>query len=216
MDRSGGGWTRVTSFDASVDSCPGDWVVVPGSPTVCARELSTAGSRSALFAAPFAYQEVLGFAVGYQKASTDAFNGGASTLDQDYVDGVSITYRNAADERVHLWTYASGWSDTDRSQVVNMCPCHGGRTAPAFVGSDYWCESGTPGDAVMQGCQLWHFGDRLWDGDIDGTACDIADPAPWFEQNLPQPTTSPIEVRLMMNQVSCEDIGIAQLQLYVR
>ena len=44
----------------------------------------------------------------------------------------------------HLWNYAVGFSDSNNFAGVN-CPCNSvfaGRNPPAFVGSDYYCESG--------------------------------------------------------------------------
>ena len=41
---------------------------------------------------------------------------------------------------MHIWTYAAGlYEDTPG---LSTCPCTGGGASPpAFVGSDYYCES---------------------------------------------------------------------------
>ena len=57
------------------------------------------------------YSRVCGMVVGYQKGSTDAFavvNFSTRSIDDPYVDGVSITYNTP---RKHIWTYGIGFSE---------------------------------------------------------------------------------------------------------
>ena len=65
------------------------------------------------------------------------------SLDEKYVDGISITSGNP---RKHVWTYAVGLSDDYNYPCCN-CPCakHPGPDPPPFVGSHYYCESGNTG-----------------------------------------------------------------------
>ena len=65
-----------------------------------------------------------------------------------YVDGVSVTY---GDLRKHIWTFASGISETIVAAFpTRSCPCTLNGTGiqpqqpPAFVGDNYFCESGNP------------------------------------------------------------------------
>ena len=48
-----------------------------------------------------------------------------------------------------MWIYASGASDDKDHSGKYACPCatHPGPSPPAFVGNDYYCESGNVGDA---------------------------------------------------------------------
>ena len=87
------------------------------------------------------YEHICGQA---QEGGTDAFQSNSQSIDGLYVDDISITLGSP---RKHVWTYASGVSDNyDYSGKYN-CPCatHPGPSPPAFVGNDYYCESGTVG-----------------------------------------------------------------------
>ena len=87
-----------------------------------------------------------GRARGYQKGETLGFYGSdpgfsITMIDQSYVSGLSITYRN--NPHTHIWTFASGFSE--RFNIVWNCSCfiHPGNDPPSFVGNDYFCESGS-------------------------------------------------------------------------
>ena len=89
------------------------------------------------------YRQVCGRVRGYQFASPDAFalyscSVLCNNIDSPYVDGVSITH--GASPRKHIWTYAAGHDGN--LAYSSTCPCTGyGASPPAFVGSDYYCES---------------------------------------------------------------------------
>ena len=165
------------------------------------------------------YQQVCGRVRGYQFAYTDAFDEvygncpDPCTIDSPYVDGVSITHGTSP--RKHIWTYAAGIVE-DSSRLVT-CPCNGGASPPAFVGSDYYCESG-----VNTGS--WNYvlypNDPLWDGqDCDGLERTCCDPPslPWFCKELPQSTTDYLEVRICEDEnLSNEDTPIDLVQLYIQ
>ena len=78
---------------------------------------------------------------GYQKGTTDAFepySNGQNTIDDPYVDGVSITL--ATFPRTHVWTYTSGVSSNAQYNTGKFnCPCSPlpGPDSPPFVGEDY-------------------------------------------------------------------------------
>ena len=80
---------------------------------------------------------------GYQFYAPDAFGNynvnRALTIDDGYVDSVSITYGTAP--RKHIWTYANG---NYLGNGNTNCPCYDGSSAipPPYVGSDYYCETG--------------------------------------------------------------------------
>ena len=78
-----------------------------------------------------------------------------------HVDGISITLGSP---RKHVWTYAVGLSD-DNNYRGNNCPCatNPGPIArpPAFVGNDYYCESG---DVGTYNHVSYYLSDPLWDG----------------------------------------------------
>ena len=94
------------------------------------------------------------------------------------------------------------------------CPCakHPFRTAPPFVGKDYFCESGYTGPRAAQ----WHLDDPLWDsqGCASGsTCCDRG--GPWFTTTLSQDVSDDIEVRMCSAVTVFENIGVEELEVYI-
>ena len=86
--------------------------------------------------------------IGYQVGSPDGFNQyhGMSSLNQGYMDGVSITYGYP---RHHIWSYVAGAFET-RSTPSN-CPCSPaqGGEPQEFIGSNHYCESGYPSNTFI-------------------------------------------------------------------
>ena len=80
---------------------------------------------------------------------------------------------------------------------------------PAFVGLDYFCESGITGR--WEDNRRIALEDPLWDGDGcgPGNSCCAQAGMPWFCRTLPQEVSEDIEVRL------CSDQGIANEEIYV-
>ena len=157
---------------------------------------------------------------GYQFGSPDAFHRFGRcpvpcTIDNPFVDGVSITH--GASPRKHIWTYTAGIYEVNVTSL-STCPCTGrGTSPPAFVGSDYYCESGlnrSPWRPVL------YSNDPLWDGrDCNGLERTCCDPPnlPWFCKELPQPTTDNIEFRICGNNiVSDEDTPVDLVQFYIQ
>ena len=221
----GAGWIQVYNL--------GD--VLPGCPKATPRELvpeptvggckikgplgceKSGGNFAGWTIAPkLPYRHVLGFASGHQWKSTDGFKvqNEDPTLDDAYVEGVSITHGSP---RQHIWTYASGLSRSGG----NSCPCWGGRRPPAFVGESYTCDSG---NYAKNGYDSIWYPAPLWDGDSAGVVGPSADLGPggckppenpgWFQVQLPQETSDPIEVRVLFD--SCdENIALTALKLWV-
>jgi len=94
-------------------------------------------------------------------------------------------------------------------------PCDGGPAAPAFVGSDYFCEEGPykqewigdyftkqgPGQATMKAECRTGFGEKQT----------------WFESTLDSPTNDDFTLQVMSDQArSNEDIGITELEIWVK
>ena len=149
-------------------------------------------------------------AVCYQMGSTDAFAGihfSSRSINDPYVDGVSITYGNP---RKRIWTYVIGFSDTDQPTHLANCPCSliPGSLPPSFVNDNYYCESGSSID------------DPVWDGEGCSTdnSCCFNPSLPWFYQQIPLTTTEDIETRLCHDDVSFfdEDILVDEFKLYVQ
>ena len=165
----GGEWRRIVNINISAgDDCPGEWRKATHSNVTFCRvasdDLFTCSSAN-FSTNGISYQRVCGRARGYQKGITVAFQAAISfrrTIDKDYVDGLSITHGNRS--RQHIWTFASGYKEDTTTSSTLFCPCatNSGNTAPPFVNSHYYCESGTtttPSSSVV------YTADPLWDGE---------------------------------------------------
>ena len=219
----GGGWKRVAHINISAgDDCPDGWrqdtylgvsfcrVVSDGTRTCASATFPTNGTS---------YHRVCGRARGYQKGSANGFHWGhreSQTIDGYYVDGLSITYGMP---RQHLWTYLHGQHDNKTSTGFN-CPCAtaiGGGPEPfSFVGTNYYCESGS---IATQNATAYYFNDPLWDGSdcYRSTECCNSPIQPWFYRELNGTTTSNIEARIChANRYSTGSMLIDQLELYIQ
>ena len=118
------------------------------------------------------------------------------TIDDDYVDGVSITYGSAPCK--HVWTYAAAKYDHNNTNYDYFdCPCKQNNTiiAPPFIGTDYYCESGTTTSCCAS---IIYLNDPLWDGQQCGgeSLCCTHPNMPWFIKTFNETTTENIELRL--------------------
>ncbi len=94
------------------------------------------------------YSKVCGRIIAYQSSTPDAFDpyfdNRALSIDDVYVDGVSLTHGQSP--RQHIWTFANALDETRSDAYV--CPCtrpdlpYTG-VVPPFIGQDYFCETGS-------------------------------------------------------------------------
>ena len=208
-----GGWMKVVDVDMNRDdSCPGEWHKITSPRRLCIGYEK--GCNPAHFCMNgYSYQHICGQAKGYQKGTPDAFNSGVQSIDDVYVDGVSITL---TPPRTHVWTYAAGYSNSYGGTSVN-CPCATppGRNPPLFVGNDYYCESGS---AYRPNNHLYYTSDPLWDGSGCGNSigCCADIDKPWFHKRLPSTESKDIEVNICYNEAhEYEDISIEKLEIFV-
>ena len=162
------------------------------------------------------YQRVCGRARGYQKGDTGAFYGCQisynRTIDQDYVDRLSITYNS--NPRQHIWTYASGHGE--RSLSLWNCPCsiYGRYNPSSFVGNNYYCESASE---YIASYSTYHFNDALWDGAGCVDRCCDGATQPWFHRQLNQTIQDDIETRICAHSTfSSRSTLIDELELYIQ
>ena len=158
---------------------------------------------------------------GYQFGGTDAFNASIvekyTSVDSNYVDGVSITY--GSNPRTRVWTYAVGTHSYRQKQYD--CPCNNGNPyqAPSFIGSDYYCESGIASPNTNQNFVFNN--DLLWDRQqctsLEGPCCTQSN-MQWFNKTLSETTTENIELRLCGDDspTADEDVPIELIELYVQ
>ena len=195
---------------SSSQGCPtGLEPVTAGGKQLC-RKTVNIGCSSVFFSTQpgLIYTKVCGRVYGYQKLSTDGFQRHTHcpncTIDQQYVDGVSITHGSP---RQHIWSLATSYHDT-------LCPCSDNPTnpgpVPGFVGQDYFCD--------IEGHSTYTDNDRLWDGhDCLSTAPQCCHKGNWFCKDLPQATSDDIEFRLCTDGgQSNEEVYIEQVELYIQ
>ena len=194
------------------DTCPGSWQYVINPRKLC--QGNVAGCSSAQFSVKgISYDHICGQAIAYEKGHMDAFHTASSSIDSQYVDGISITM---GAPRKYVWTYAVGLSDNNNNPCCN-CPCatFPGRPAPSFVGNDYYCESGIVGaDEALP----YYLSDPLWDGTgcTVGSGCCGQNGMPWFHRILTTSTTDDFEIHLCKNRVnSVEDVAVEKVEVYV-
>ena len=232
------GWRRVAYLNMADPSqqCPSAWQEINTPHRVCRKTSITAGEHSSCDGVTYStgseqYDQVCGRIIGYQIGTPYAFipypHGSGASIDGVYVIGVSVTHGSP---RQHIWTFAGGadetvgyWSQFNLASV--LCPCVSGSTAgyyiPSYVGQSYFCESGLTQFNGTQWGVLWPDGDPLWDGQGCGptSSCCTLNSPPWFNVQLPSPTSDYIEVRLCgqnSNGNQYDDTPIQLLELYVK
>ena len=219
-------WRKVVYLNMSdpTQTCPPAWELITTPRRSCARP-SNASSRTC-YSATFPmqdihYSQVCGRIIGYQVGEPQAFlvyNVFFSSIDNVYVDGVSLTYGNP---RQHIWTFANalderlGHLDDSKCLCTNINNTHI-VNIPPYIGNDYFCETGVPtGQAFDK--TTFHADDPLWDGQGCGptsTCCTFNNP-PWFCKQLPQSTNADLEIRLCSyGPASVENTPIELVEIY--
>ena len=218
------GWRRVAYLNMSDSSqqCPSVWREITTPHRVCGRRSNTfPGSCEGLnyTTGSEQYNQVCGRITGYQIGHPQSFiSSSGRSINTRYVDGISVT---RGSPRQNVWSFAAGIDDQQR-QYPGTCPCVTGSTIgsriPSFVGQNYFCESGLTQWPGTHGV-FYPDGDPLWDGQGCGptSACCTFNSPPWFNVQLPSPTTDNIEVRICSNSRSqYEDSPIQLMELYVK
>ena len=212
------GWRRVAYLNMSDPSqhCPSVWREITTPHRVCGRNSTTGSCDGVTYTTGSEqYNQVCGRIIGYQLGIQRTFIS-AHTLFTFYVDGVSVT---TLSPRQHIWTFATGY-DEQNTQPSSTCPCVNGSTsrAQSFVGQNYFCESGLTQYPGTNG-PLFSNGDPLWDGQGCGptSSCCTFNSPPWFNVQLPSPTTDNIEVRICSRGLpEFGDSPIQLVELYVK
>jgi hypothetical protein len=215
MANLGGGWTLLFRLNDG-DPCPAGWVSAPRG---CRRpDAGGANQSTARVALPHAIGEFRGSVRALGFGVSDAFDvsGATGSIDDNYVDGLSITQ---GAPRRHLFTYAHGATDPFTEQP-SSCPCAGGHLPPAFVGASFRCEAprraADPNDLSSR---FYDFDDILFDGaTIDDAVCvDAPESEPAFYVTSTVASADDVELRLLSDQAtSNEDTAIVQLELWGR
>ena len=164
---------RVAHLDMTDTNqhCPSGFRLITSPKRTC----GTPGSRCVSTTFPLngvKYSRVCGKIKAYQYGSPDAFGpyffNRAITIDDSYIEGVSLTHGQSP--RKHIWTFAVGNDETSRFNQ-HRCPCN-----IRYTGA-----------------------------------------VPPFIEQLPQPTTDDIEMRVCVDEPnSNEDIALENVQIFVQ
>ena len=223
---SGDGWSRIGYLDMSDASqqCPTNWNEYTSGIRTCKRKTNANACDSVFISAHnISYSEICGRVVGYQFGTPSAIQSYVNTksIDQPYVDGISITHGSP---RQHVWTLMIGLNNNGIYGAENQCPCHSqaSPTIPSFIGNDWYCESGN------NEYNSWNFipymNNKLWDGQGCGSVelqcCQNKLPGinqPWFHKKLNVPTTDYIEIRICADQGNTdEDAMVTMYEFYIK
>ena len=221
---SSGGWMRVAYLNMTdpTQQCPDGWRELTTPIRTCRRANGSYINTVVFNTSGILYNRVCGRIIGYQFGTPEAFraysnNPSNYNLGNNYVDGISVTYGQGGQRR-HIWTFVGAKGE---SYQTNVCPCttrNATTLIPPWVGTDYFCESGTP---TAQN-SIFYQHDPLWDGQGCGptsTCCSYNQP-PWFCKQLSEATNENIEVRLMTNaspmSLEHEDTPIELIELYIQ
>ena len=232
-----GGWTRLAYLDMSdsTKNCPAGFRLYESNGVrACGRATSDVGGcQSVQFPSnAVSYSQVCGRVVGYQYFAPDAVYPGNyegetygsvitpehKDINSYYVDGVSITHGSP---RQHIWTLIAGLSNFHHFDGRYNCPCSKdspqSSTLQSFIGSDYFCESGSDGQKVED---KLHTEDPLWDGEGCGTNeknCCSAPGLPWFHKVLNTATSDYIELRVCVDRErDDENVPVSFYEIYVK
>ena len=228
-----GGWRRVAGLDMtnSDHQCPGSLRVHNNfNKRTCALPYNVAGCSVSTFStAGLAYSKVCGKVVAYQVGFTEAFRQShiSATVSQYHLDGIKLTHGRWGNEQ-HIWAFASALDEVG-SHPESNCPCTNinisnlTTTPPAFVGNDYFCDTGVNRAPPISysndiASNIFYGDDPLWDGAGCGplnTCCSFNNP-PWFYKQLPQPTTDDIIMRECQGLTGSRSVHIESVSIYVQ
>ncbi|XP_065914398.1 uncharacterized protein [Dysidea avara] len=208
------GWMRITDMNiTNGDECPHGWKKITSPVAACRASSDDDGCYSAQFSThQVPYSRVCGMVIGYQKGSTDAFQPSSNSIDDPYVDGVSITYGTP---RKHIWTYALGYNEAGG---IYSCPCavSGGPLPPSFVHENYYCESASYSNP---GAAPYFTDDPVWDGEgcPSKNSCCSEPNLPWFFRQIPLTSDKNLEARICHDQhFSNEGVLVTEIKLYIQ
>ena len=217
------GWRRVAFINVTDTSynCPTGLSLTSYSKRTCGRSHTTRGgcSSTTFSVGGLPYSRVCGRIRGYQFGSTSAFFRYTRGIGSYYVEGVSLTHGSAG-SRQHIWTFAAGATEVGTLYPFDRCPCdtHNYDRVPAFVGDDFFCESGLHSPWIIDQF-IFYPDDVLWDGQnctSNSTCCQLNNP-PWFTKNLTSTTTNDIELRICTDdKPKSDDVPLELIELYVQ
>ena len=222
------GFMRVANLDMTepTHSCPPTLHSFSNScgKRLCGRGHSSPGCSS-IFYSTFgvAYSKVCGSVLGYQFSRPNAFFAyqydSTMTVDDVYLDGVSLTY--GLPPRRHIWSFAAAIAETVRNGSI--CPCTNTANSlpesalPSFVKHNYFCDTGS---LDLSGVGELMCDRPLWDGvgcGQENTCCEHQNNRSWFCADLNATVTEDIELRVCGNEETAnEDTPLEFVHLFIQ
>lgn len=215
------GWRRFAYLDMtdSTMQCPPGLTETSYSKRTCGIRSGGTCDSTIFTNSGGEYSRVCGRIKRYQYGEPEGFRLGGNDIESLYMDGVSVTHGQPG-SREHIWTFVAGMGTNFTTGQNRLCPCDATvpiDTVPSFLNDEYFCSSGNHEPNVFRQNVLYP-DDPLWDGvgcEPHSTCCTFNNP-PFFYQQLPNPTTDDIEVRLCASQRFIDDIPIELIELYVK
>jgi len=192
-----GGWRRVVYWNKNEPGtkCPSGFDH-RANPSSCIRNVVGPGCSSVnLDNWGLSYTSVCGRIHAFHFNSLDGFDKYLrpinATIENNYVDGVSLTY-GMVDERNHVWSFVATTCENTLSS----------KNTPEFVEDNYSWDKGS-------------LTDLLWD-DVQCTRSPNGN-NPWFYRKLNEETCSNLEARVCRDQDRAdEDVLLNYLEIYVQ
>ena len=219
-----GGWRHVVYLDMTDPNttCPSGWQLTGYSKRTCGRASTGSDTCDSVtfHVNGGSYSRVCGRIKAYQYGATGGFWTLDSSINAAYITGISVTHGHP---REHIWTFVAGFSEGNPGDGAT-CPCYTvGIRIPTFLNDNYFCESGVN--------EQWNWGRHentlhinhpLWDGEdcVSSSSCCTFQNPPYFNRQLPIPTTDDIEARICnkfgSTSTRTSDVPIELLEFYVQ
>ena len=189
-DGMGGGWIKVGGFNVN-NKCPENFTIenINGTENTCVPVTRPGCTSIKYFTSNISYSRVCGEVKGIGIDTPNGFRHQTDLIDENYVDGISITH--GLPNREHIWTFAA----ERRDRIYHTCTCN--REKPGFIKDNVYCME----------VESMHENNRC---ECDG--CPSI-----FNSILPQVTKDVIEIRVCTNQDrEDEQVGISSADMYVQ
>ena len=208
-----GRWKRIAylNTDENPVTCPDAFEVryVTSSPPLCRRNNASAGCSSVIYPSyGTSYSQVCGTVRVHPEGTPDGFSSHNSnqrqrngqSVNQNYVDGVSLTYGDSSN-RNHIWTYTAATTVRLDRSGCGIC----NNSKPIVLGTNFTCTNTYCSND--NSC----FPNTLWGNDTKQCFGNET-----FYRQLSESTTDNIELRVCRDQGrDDEDILISFVELFV-
>lgn len=193
-----GGWRRIAYLNIHEPGvqCPAGFTQ-RGNPPSCVRPELAGGCTAVKYTTDaMPYTHICGRINAIHYNTPDGFTKQSDirpnnpTIDDNYVDGVSLTSNGNGGKRTHIWTFAASSCSLSKTNV------------PSFVGDHYSFDGGIPGTGPVYEGILW-----------DEHQCPSTPSSneSWFHRKLPHNTPNSVEMRVCRDQDYADEDLLLQI-----